>query len=77
VIKIIPGGDVIPVAIHYPQSAIVYKAAIKPLISLSGECLLKNLNCTARVYARNVDLAPMEQTSKLAIENINSEGTDE
>jgi hypothetical protein len=64
-------------AIHYPDSAIVYKAAVSPLIPLSGECLLKKLRCIAGLFARNVGPAPMEHSSKLAIENINSEGTDE
>jgi hypothetical protein len=63
--------------IPYPDSAIVYKAAEWPLISLSGECLLKNFKYIARSCNRNISPAPIGRTSKLAIEKINSEGTDE
>jgi hypothetical protein len=53
----------------------MYKAAIWPLNSRSGECLLKNF--TVSRLCKMADLAPMEQIGELAINNLNLEGTDE
>ena len=49
---------------------------MKPLISLSGECLLKDIT-VLNLYDKYIGLAPKGQTSKLTINIFNSEGTDE
>jgi hypothetical protein len=62
-------------ALNYPDSVLMYKTATKPLISLSGECLLKDIT-VLNLYSTYVGLAPMEQTSILE-NNFKLEGTDE
>jgi hypothetical protein len=62
-------------ALNYPDSVLMYKTTMKPLISLSGECLLKDITIL-NLYNTNVGLAPKEQTNTLD-HILNLEETDE
>ena len=75
-IQIALEGDVSWVTLNYLGSVNMCKAAMPLLISLPGECLLRDF-IALNLCNTYIGFAPVEQNSKLEINNFNLEGTDE